>query len=142
MGQSTNNPVEIDESFLAGKPKNMHRNRRKKLQLGMNGYAEKTAVFGMLERGTRQVRTQVIPNVKRATLQTAILNNVGFGATVNTDQYTGYDGLAAKQFIHETVNHMEEYVRGTGKYSSHRKFLESLKAWPELNVCSCGTDAP
>ncbi len=51
----------------------------------MNGYAEKTAVFGMLESGTRQVRAQVIPNVKRNTLQAAILDNVGFGSTVHTD---------------------------------------------------------
>ncbi len=47
--------------------------------LGMNGYAEKTAVFGMLETGTRQVRAMVLPNVKRTKLQKAILDNVGFG---------------------------------------------------------------
>ena len=58
-----------------------------------NGYAEKTAVFGMLDAGTRQVRAMVVPNVKRATLQKAILDNVGFGETIHTDQWAGYDGL-------------------------------------------------
>ena len=59
----------------------------------MNGYAEKTAVFGMLDRETRKVRAQVIPNVKRDTLQKAILDRVGFGATVYTDGWLGYNGL-------------------------------------------------
>lgn len=106
-------PVQMDEAFIGGKPKNMHASRRRKLQVGMNGYAEKTAVFGMLETGTRQVRAQVIPNVKRTTLQTAILDNVGFGSTLHTDQWPGYDGLA-KQFVHATVNHMNEYVTAGG----------------------------
>ncbi len=73
---ATGTPVQMDESFHGGKPKNMHESRRLKLQLGMNGYATKTAVFGMLETGTRQVRAMVVPNVKRATLQKAILDNV------------------------------------------------------------------
>jgi transposase-like protein len=106
-------PVQMDESFHGGKPKNMHRSRRLQLQIGMNGYAEKTAVFGMLETGTRQVRAMVVPNVKRSTLQKAILENVGSGATIHTDQWTGYDGLT-KQFVHETVNHMETYVADGG----------------------------
>jgi len=106
-------PVQMDESFHGGKPKNMHRSRRLKLQLGTNGYAEKTAVFGMLETGTRQVRAMVVPNVKRTTLQKAILDNVGVGSTIHTDQWPGYDGLA-KQFVHETVNHMETYVTEGG----------------------------
>ncbi len=113
MGDS-GTPIQMDEAFLGGKPKNMHRSRRLKLKLGMNGYAEKTAVFGMLETGTRQVRAQVIPNVKRTTLQKAILDNVGFGSTIHTDQWPGYDGLAAKEFVHETVNHMTEYVTAGG----------------------------
>ena len=49
-------PVEADECFIGGKPKNMHRKRRLQRQVAAYGYAEKTAVFGMLERGTRQVR--------------------------------------------------------------------------------------
>jgi transposase-like protein len=110
---SSGTPVQMDESFHGGKPKNMHRSRRLKLRIGTDGYADKTAVFGMLETGTRQVRAMVVPNVKRTTLQSAILDNVGFGSTVYTDKWMGYDGLA-KQFVHETVNHMEEYVTAGG----------------------------
>jgi ISXO2-like transposase domain len=65
---------------------------RIKLQIGMNGYAEKRAGFGMLETGTRRVRAMVVPDVKRTTLQKAILDNVGFGSTIHTDRWPGYDG--------------------------------------------------
>jgi transposase-like protein len=127
MGDGDNNPVEMDECFIGGKPKNMHRSRRLQFKLGQNGYAEKTAVFGMLERGTRQVRAQVIPNVKRETLQKKILENVGFGSTVYTDGWPGYDGLKAAEYVHETVNHMEEYVRGQVSTQAIENFWSCLK---------------
>ena len=43
---ATGTPVEMDETFVGGKPKNMHRSKRLKQRIGMNGYAEKTAVAG------------------------------------------------------------------------------------------------
>ena len=116
MGAS-GTPIQMDESFHGGKPKNKHQSRRLKMRIAGNGYAEKTTVFGMLETGTRQVRAMVVPNVKRTTLQKAILDNVGFGSTIHTDQWPGYDGLAAKQFVHETVNHMETYVTAGGVHT-------------------------
>lgn len=127
MMGATGTPVEMDETFIGGKPKNMHRSKRLKQRIGMNGYAEKTAVFGMLERGTRQVRATVIPNVKRETLQKKILEQVGFGSTVYTDGWPGYDGLTAKQFIHETVTHMDEYVRGEVSTQAIENFWSCLK---------------
>ena len=66
----------------------------------------------MLDRESRQVRAEVIPNVKRETLQRKILERVGFGSTVYTDSWPGYDGLKTEKYVHETVNHVEEYVRG------------------------------
>ena len=92
----------------------MHAAKRLKMKTAINGYAEKAIVFGMLDRNTRQVRAQVVPNVKRDTLQNAILDRVGFGSTVYTDGYHAYDKLGASGFVHETVNHVEEYVRGSG----------------------------
>ena len=47
--------------------------------------SSKTAVFGVLDRELRQVRTKVIPNVKRETLQNEILANVHRGSKVYTD---------------------------------------------------------
>lgn len=127
MGVGEANPVEADECFVGGNPRKMHRSRRLQRQIGGNGYADKTTIFGMLERGTRQVRASVIPNVKRETLQKKILENVGFGATVYTDGWPGYEGLKGVDFVHETVNHMEEYVRGQVSTQAIENFWSCLK---------------
>ncbi len=125
LGES--GPVEVDECYIGGKPKNMHKDKRLAQKIGMNGYAEKTAVMGLLDRGTREVRTKVIPNAKRETLQKEILERVGFGSTVYTDGWAGYDGLKRAAFVHETVNHMEEYVRGNVHTQGIENFWSCLK---------------
>jgi hypothetical protein len=52
-----------------------------------------------------------IPNVKRETLQKMILEPVGFGATIYTDNWAGYDRMPL-QYVHEQLNHANEYVCG------------------------------
>jgi transposase-like protein len=123
MGQGIKNAVEIDETFIGGKPKNMHRKRR--LALGQEDH--KTIVMGMLTRNTREVRAKVIPNVKRDTLQAEILKNVGFGTHVYTDQHVGYQNMDRSRFVHATVNHMEEYVRGKVHTQGIENFWSLLK---------------
>jgi transposase-like protein len=83
--------------------------------------------MGMLDRDARQVRAQVIPNVKRETLQNAILDQIEKGSTVYTDGYPAYDRLAAQEFIHETVNHVDEYVRGQIHTQGIENFWSLLK---------------
>ena len=121
-------PVEVDEAFIGGNPKFMHASRRNKLSIkrGINA-DHKTAVMGMLDRETRQVRAKLIPDVTRETLQNEILRELERGATVYTDGATGYDNLARKEFVHETVNHMEEYVRGQVHTQSIENFWSLLK---------------
>jgi hypothetical protein len=101
----------------------MHESRRRKI--GQNDH--KTAIMGMLETGTKQVRAHVIPNAKRETLQKAILERVGFGAAIHMDGWLGYDGLSTKGFVHETVNHMNEYVRGQVHTQAIENFWSCLK---------------
>jgi hypothetical protein len=81
----------------------------------------------MLDRESRQVRATVIPNASREVLQKQILERVGFGSTVYTDGWLGYNGLAAKQYVHETVNHLEEYVRGNVHTQGIENFWSCLK---------------
>ena len=41
--------------------------------------------MGILDREQREIRAKVVPNVKRETLQTEVLNNVKYGTQVYTD---------------------------------------------------------
>ena len=138
MGSHWGNPIEADEAFVGGKMKNMHRKRAMAIRAEvpidrMEGYEtnlkNKTAVMGMLNRETREVRAKVIPNVKRETLQAEILNNVGYNAHVFTDQHIGYDGLDknVKNFTHRTVNHMTQYVNGRVHTNGIENFWSLLK---------------
>jgi hypothetical protein len=74
----------------------MHRSRKVKLQ-AMRGqqrrgdiYVGKTAVAGIFDRETRRVRARVVPDVRRDTLQAAILNDVAPGSKIYTDDAASY----------------------------------------------------
>ncbi|MGA2571082.1 MAG: IS1595 family transposase [Terracidiphilus sp.] len=116
-------PVEVDETFVGGKMKNMHASKRAKMKLAENG-DPKTAVLGMLDR---YARVKVIPDVTRTTLQAEIVKQIVPVGAVYTDQHSGYDGLKARHFIHETVNHLEEYVRGQVHTQGIENFWSLLK---------------
>src|SRR5258708_7088254 len=88
IGNSPKNQVEIDETYISGLPKNRHMGQR-----GVDG--RKSIVMGMKTRTTREVRAMVIPDAKRATLQEKILEHVGWGSHIYTDQWVGYDKLSA-----------------------------------------------
>ncbi len=129
---SEGGPIEVDETFVGATPKFMHAKRRAKLGLAMKR-DNKTAVMGILDRNSRQVRAKVVPNVKRETLQNEILSQIEKGATVYTDGYPSYDTLAAQEYIHATVSHVNEYVRG----EVHTQGIENL--WSLLKRSLRGT---
>ncbi len=129
MGGSDSGPVEVDETYVGGKVKNMHRKhvREKYRGQSVQATAAKAIVMGMRDRETRQVRAKVIPNTRRETLQNAILDNIDKKSTVYTDQAQSYYKLAEKDFIHDTVNHLEEYVRGQVHTNGIENFWSLLK---------------
>jgi transposase-like protein len=127
--------VEVDESFVGGKMKNMHRSRANKIRAQqpvdrMEGYEtrldNKIPVIGMFDRESRQIRAKVIPNVKRETLQNEILRNVKYGSALYTDEAVGYDRLGLR-YVHETVNHAEAYVNGQVHTNSLENFWSLMK---------------
>jgi hypothetical protein len=74
LGGTESGGVEVDETFVGGKLRNMHRDRRERFaaKSGHTGGATgKTIVMGILDRDARQVRASVVPDVKRETLQSA-----------------------------------------------------------------------
>jgi transposase-like protein len=55
------------------------------------------------------------------------LNQIERKSTVYTDGATGYDRLAENDFVHETVTHVEEYVRGQVHTQGIENFWSLLK---------------
>lgn len=104
--------VEVDETFIGGKARNMHKGKRK---VNGTGPVAMTAVQGLLERTTRkrgsQVRAMVVPDRKTATLQNNVRKYVLRGAQVHTDECPSYEGLD-DTFTHNVINHAVAYVRG------------------------------
>jgi transposase-like protein len=128
LGGDDGGPVEVDETYIGPIPQKMHRRRRLALQTALEGVGRaKTPVVGMLDRELRKVRAQVVPNVKRETLQNQILDSIQPGSKVYTDGATQYDDLATRNYIHETVNHVEEYVRGQVHTQGIENFWSLLK---------------
>ncbi len=103
------NPVEVDETFIGGKARNMHKSRKVRMQKGGRNAGGKTIVMGMLERDG-MVRTVVLPDKReRNHMKNVIRANVKFGTNVITDEFAGYYGLSS-EYLHEVINHLEGYV--------------------------------
>ena len=122
-------PVEVDESYFGGKRENMSRSKRKELtEAGAGrGAVGKTAVVGIKDRDTNEVRAEVIADTTGETLQGFVLEHAEEGATVYTDEHRSYRGLAA-DFAHEAVNHsVGEYVDGKAHTNGMESFWSMLK---------------
>ena len=117
--------IEADETFIGGKNKNRHNN--KKIKGGQGGHSEdKTIVAGTLERGGR-VKAQKVSNRASKTLHGVIKKNVAKGAQVMTDEWVAYNGLALL-YGHQVVNHsMGEYVNGACHTNTLEGFWSLLK---------------
>jgi transposase-like protein len=126
LGGGNGGPVEMDETFIGGKVKNMHKSKRPK-GTGFSGKPvgamAKTIVVGMLERKGR-VRTQVVLERSAATLHPLIQKHIHPGATLVTDELKAYHGT---DMVHEIVNHAEEYVRGQIHTNGLENFWSLLK---------------
>src|SRR6266481_628031 len=121
--------VEVDETFIGGKLKNMHSRKRNRIvrETGMSGGpVAKTVVMGILDRDLRQVRAMVVPNTSRKTLQDEILKAVTHGTNVYTDQLPSYKKLR-ENYVHDVVNHMETYVKGRVHTNTLENFWSLLK---------------
>jgi len=113
--------VETDEVFIGGKPANRHLGKR----LGAD---KKVPVIGMIDRNTREVRAKVIPNVKRESLHAQIMANIGKDTTIYTDGWIGYAHLPnVAGFVHDTVNHVDQYVKGQVHTQGIENFWSLLK---------------
>src|ERR1035441_84003 len=116
--------IEVDESFIGGKARNMHLSERKRRITG-TGTKDKTAVMGILERGGK-VRAAVVPSRRKAVLQEEVRKHVTAGAALYTDALLSYNGLAS-EYAHQVVDHATQYVDGRVHTNGLENFWSLLK---------------
>jgi hypothetical protein len=128
--------VEADETFIGGKARNKFSiSRRRKSPYG-SGSVGKQAVMGLLERHSEKqpskVRTFVVDDTKKQTLQPIVHQHVQPGAQICTDENLSYAELGTT-FAHAVINHAEKYVDG----NVHTNGLENF--WSLFKRCIKGT---
>ena len=117
-------PVEVDETYMGGKRKNMPKSKRKHLT-GRGGVG-KTIVAGIKDRESNQVSARVISSADKETLQGFVKDSVESGAEVFTDEAKAYADMP--EYEHEAVNHsVGEYVRGQAHTNGMESFWAMLK---------------
>ena len=121
--------VEVDETFIGGKARFMHKDKRERSIRG-RGATGKTAVVGLLERNRQdshsRVRTEVVSNIRRRSLSPIVRQNVIVGSEVLTDALRSYSDLN-DTYIHQVIDHAEAYVDGHVHTNNIENFWSLLK---------------
>lgn len=116
--------VEVDETFIGGKARNMHAAVHERRISGTGG-RDKTAVMGILERGGN-VRLQVVPSRRKKVLQDEVRKHVAAGTALYTDFLLSYEKLDG-EYKHEVIDHAERYVEGRVHTNGLENFWSLLK---------------
>lgn len=94
--------VEVDETFIGGKNKNRHADKKVKSCQGRS-FKDKVPIFGMFQRGGKVI-SKVVPDTKSMTLFRVIQANIKEGSYLYTDEWNYSDGVKI-YYKHRNVNH-------------------------------------
>jgi transposase-like protein len=117
--------VEVDETFIGGKARNMHKSSKAWKRRTGELDKDKSVVVGFLERGGR-VRTEIVTKRQKSNMQPLIREHVQAGAALYTDALKSYVGLD-KHYEHEVVDHAVEYVHGKVHTNTIENFWSLVK---------------
>lgn len=121
--------VEVDETFIGGRARFMHKNKRREKIKG-TGPMGKAAVMGLLARhgedGHSTVRAKVVPNTRKKTLGPEVRQHVEAGAEVFTDALASYNDLSG-DYVHKVIDHAECYAEGRIHTNGMENFWSLLK---------------
>jgi transposase-like protein len=120
------NGVEVDETFIGAKARNMHGDvKARRLQGRRGGTQGKAIVAVVLERGGK-ARTKVIDRRKKKDLQSLVRENVEAGSALYSDSLKSYEGLDG-EFVHQAIDHAIAYVDGQTHTNNCENFWSLLK---------------
>jgi transposase-like protein len=129
--------IEVDETYIGGRARNMHASRKSRALSGRKGgLAGKVAVMGLLDRhgadGSSKVRTVVLGGRRRHHIEPVVREHVQDGSMLFTDALRSYNGLS-DDYMHGVIDHAEAYVDG----QIHTNGLENY--WSLLKRALKGT---
>jgi transposase-like protein len=123
--------VEVDETYIGGKARNMHKSKKERVGVKHGrSLAGKTVVMGLLERhgksGKSTVRTTVVQNVRKGNVQATVREHVEPGSNLYTDALSSYTGLSV-DYVHGFIDHAECYVDGQVHTNGMENYWSLLK---------------
>lgn len=124
--------VEVDETFIGGKARNMHADKKRRKGIGRGRGVGKEVVLGILDRHDADKQHSTVrlraagDDVRRAPVTDNVRQNVEAGSTVYSDNYKPYFGLRA-DYIHKVVDHAEAYVIENVHTNGMENFWSLLK---------------